>query len=91
MSATARLAVLFAALIYDSDAKDNGTEGYLNVWQRIFINQERGYLLQDHIHDADYKQSLEVNQKIEFIMTKLKTEKVKLSEIQDKVNNHFNN
>lgn len=61
-----RFFILFQVLITCSTQQNKGKEPIFDVWERIFINQERGKLLQGI---EDYKQDPELEQKIQNTIT----------------------
>lgn len=67
-----RLLQLFAVLIYDSDTITTTGNGYLTTGQRICINQERAFLMREDIREADFIQSKLVNEKVDFVLQKIK-------------------
>jgi len=67
-----RLIELFVVLNYDSYKYESTGRKYFTDGERICINQERGYIMsqQFEYHDK-YIQSPSVNEKIEFVKTKI--------------------
>lgn len=61
-----RFYILYQVLITCSTQQDKGKKPIFDVWERIFINQERGKLLQGI---EDYKQDPELEQKIQNTIT----------------------
>jgi|GEM_PF-4811878 len=61
-----RFFILFEVLRTCTTQQNNGKQPIFNEWERIFINQERSKLLQGI---DDYKQDLELEQKIQNTIT----------------------
>jgi len=70
-----RLLQLFAVLCYDTDSCNSTGTKYLTLGQRICINQERAYIMQNELTtdiQSDYEQPETVEDKIKYILNKIK-------------------
>ncbi len=70
-----RLIRLFAVLAFDTDTFNSIGEKHLTVGQRICINQERAFIMArmtNGLSDEYYQQSEIVEEKIKFIIKKIK-------------------
>lgn len=70
-----RLIRLFAVLAFDTDTFEAIGEKHLTVGQRICINQERAFIMRrmaNDLSDDYYPQSEIVEEKIKFIINKIK-------------------
>lgn len=67
-----RLVQLSMVLSYDTDTYTTTRTSYLTAGQRICINQERAFLLRKENEHEIYDQSAVVDEKVNFILEKLK-------------------